>query len=270
MNYELRTKLIKSAKKLKALFLDLIFPVECLGCEKEGVWFCHDCFRNIQLKDKQFCLHCKKENSFGEFCENCGNNYSLDGVWIAGDYEDELITKLVKSLKYRFMNELSGSLGRFMSLFLRDLINKNRLTGNDLHEGEIWRRLDKIKGSPKIFLNLKESLIIPVPLHIKRKRWRGFNQAEVIARELVNYFNLDLSTEKLVRIKHAKAQAKLGEEERKNNIKNCFAWKSEELDGRNVVLVDDVATTGSTLNECARVLKDNGAGEVWGLVVAKG
>lgn len=263
-------RMIKSAEKLKALFLDLIFPVECLGCEKEGAWFCHDCFKKIQLKDKQYCLHCKKENSFGEFCKNCESNYSLDGVWIAGDYEDKLITELIKGLKYRFMHELSGSLGRFISLFLRDLINKNRLVNADLEKGEIWRRLEKIKGSPEIFLNLKESLIIPVPLHIKRKRWRGFNQAEVIAEELKNYFDLEISVEKLIRVKHKKAQAKLGEKERKSNIKNCFAWKSENLNKRNIILVDDVATTGSTLNECAKVLKENGAGEVWGLVVASG
>ncbi len=262
--------IVKSAEKLKALFLDLIFPVECLGCNKEGMWFCHDCFKKIQLKDSQYCLHCKKENNFGEFCEDCKEDYFLDGVWIAGDYEDKLIAELIKSLKYRFMRELSGTLGRFLSLFLRDLINKNRLVNRDLENGKIWRRLEKIKGSPEVFLNLKESLIIPVPLHKKRKRWRGFNQAEIIARELKNYFDIDMSTEKLIRIKHKKAQAKLGEEERKNNIKNCFGWQGDRLNKRNIILVDDVVTTGSTLNECAKVLKENGAGEVWGLVVAKG
>ena len=115
-----------------------------------------------------------------------------------------------------------------------------------------------------------QTCALPISLHKKRKRWRGFNQAEIIARELKNYFDIDMSTEKLIRIKHKKAQAKLGEEERKNNIKNCFGWQGDRLNKRNIILVDDVVTTGSTLNECAKVLKENGAGEVWGLVVAKG
>jgi ComF family protein len=262
--------IIEGAKKLKALFLDLIFPIQCLGCGQEGIWLCRECFRRIKFKEIQYCLHCKKENKFGQFCSDCSKFYFLNGVWIAGDYEDELVTNLVKSLKYHFIEDLSGTLGRFLALFLRDLINKNRFIGQDLYHGEIWRKLDKIKRSPQIFLNFNESLIIPVPLHTRRERWRGFNQVEIIAFKLANYFNIEISVGRLVRVKYAKAQAKLGEEERRNNIKNCFTWQADNLAGRNVVLVDDVVTTGATLNECARVLKGNGAGEVWGLVVAKG
>jgi ComF family protein len=260
----------KNAAKVRAFFLDLIFPIECLGCEREGVWLCFGCFKKIKNREKQYCLSCKKENRFGEFCPDCSSNYSLDGVWIAGRYEDKLIANLVKSLKYKFARDLSASLGKFMALFLRDLINKNRLSNLDLKGEEMWRKLDKIKHSPKIFLNFNESLIIPVSLHKKRRRWRGFNQSEEIARELVKYFNLEISADSLVRVKHKKAQVKLGEKERRENIRNCFAWRAENLAGRNIVLLDDVATTGSTLNECARVLKENGAGEVWGLVAAKG
>ena len=258
------------AKNWRDFILDLIFPVECLGCNTEGAWLCYDCFKRIRLKGGQHCIPCKKKNNFGEYCDSCKSDYSLDGVWIAGDYEDEIITQLIKSLKYRFVKELSGSLGRFLALFLRDLINENWLINSDLQSGDIWRKLGKIKTSPKIFLNLRESLIIPVPLHIKRKRWRGFNQSEAIAREFAKYYNLEIDSKKLIRKKHKKAQAQLGKEERINNIKNCFSWQADILDGRNIILVDDVVTTGSTLNECARILKENGAGEVWGLVVAKG
>ena len=75
---------------------------------------------------------------------------------------------------------------------------------------------------------------------------------------------------KLIRIKHKKPQAKLDEAQRQENIKNCFAWVGKKLTGQPIILIDDVTTTGSTLNECAKILKQNGAGEVWGLVVAKG
>lgn len=265
-----KLEISKSAKKLWALFLDIIFPIECLGCGREGAWLCFDCFKKIKNKEKQYCLHCKKENKFGEFCLDCRSFYSLDGAWIAGNYKNELVVNLVKSLKYKFIRELSAALGKFMALFLRDLINRDRLTSNDLQNGKIWRKLDEIKYSPKIFLNFSESLIVPVPLHKKRLRWRGFNQSDAIARELVKYFDVEINLGDLARIKYKKPQVEFGEKARRENIKNCFTWRGGNFGGRNIILIDDVATTGSTLNECARVLKENGAGEVWGLVAAKG
>jgi predicted amidophosphoribosyltransferase len=81
---------------------------------------------------------------------------------------------------------------------------------------------------------------------------------------------LEISTGRLKIIKHKKPQAKLNETERRENIKDCFVFEGENLAGRNILLVDDIATTGATLSEAARVLKENGAGQVWGLVVAKG
>ncbi len=271
-----KQSIIEGAEKFKALFLDLIFPIECLSCGQEGVWLCEHCFRKLKFKPAQYCLHCKKENKFGQFCLVCQPRYALDGVWIAGIYEEQVIAKLIKSLKYGFAQDLATELGRFLILFLRDLINKNRISRADLASGVDWRKFKQIarrdsRISPaNALLNFSKNLIMPVPLHSKRRRWRGFNQAEIIAKEVADHFKLDFNSDKLVRIKHKKPQAKLGERDRKSNIIDCFYWDGSGLANRNVILIDDVVTTGSTLNECARVLKDNGAGEVWGLVVAKG
>jgi len=265
-----KQSIIESAGKFKALFLDLIFPIECLSCGKEGEWLCEKCFRKLKFKPAQYCLHCKKENKLGEFCLACRTQYALDGVWIAGVYEEQIIANLVKSLKYRFTQDVAKDLGRFLCLFLRDLINKSRIGRADLVSGVDWRKLGQVSGHPNVLLNFSENLIMQVPLANKRKRWRGFNQAEVIACEIANHFKLEIRTDKLVRIKHKKPQAKLGERERKKNIVGCFAWNGSDLAGQNIIIVDDVVTTGSTLNECAKVLKQNGAGEIWGLVVAKG
>ncbi len=269
--------LLNHASRLRGFILDLIFPIECLNCGQEGAWLCEHCFRKLEFKPEQYCLHCKKENQFGQFCSVCQPRYALDGVWIAGIYEEQIIAKLVKSLKYGFTQSLATELGRFLILFLRDLINKSqirrrdsRVASSDLVSGVDWRKLKRISEHPNALLDFSENLIIPVPLHNKRKRWRGFNQAEIIAKEVASHFKLEMCTDKLVRIKHKKPQAKLGERDRKSNIVGCFCWNGNKLANRNVILIDDVATTGSTLNECARILKDNGAGEVWGLVVAKG
>lgn len=258
------------ASRLRDFALDLIFPIECLDCGQEKAWLCEKCFRKLRFKPTQYCLHCKKENDLGQFCPDCRPQYALDGVWIAGIYEEQIIAKLIKGLKYHFAQGIAKDLGKFLCLFLKDLINKGRLGRADLNSGVDWRRFEQARNIPVILFNFSQNLIMPVPLANKRKRWRGFNQAEAIAKEVADYFKLDFNFDKLIRVKYKKSQAKLSEIDRKNNIVGCFSWQGNELAGRNVIIVDDVATTGSTLNECAKVLKRNGAGEVWGLVVAKG
>ncbi len=262
--------LINHARKLRDLFLDFIFPIECLSCGQEGEWLCQKCFRKIDFKQNQYCLNCGEENKFGEFCSGCGNNYSLDGVWIAGDYEDEIIASLIKKFKYSLIKDIGGCLGKFLILFLRDLINRNRIGSADLFGGLSYRKFEQTAEHSDILFNFSQNIIMPVPLHNKRKLWRGFNQAEILARIIADYFGSELFIGKLARIKTSKPQAKLNKLKRRINIKGCFAWQGDNLAGRNIVLVDDVATTGSTLNECAKVLKQNGAGKVWGLVVANG
>ena len=269
MNYELRMGLIKHAVKWRDFVLDLIFPIECLGCGREGEWLCQKCFGKIRFNETQYCFHCKKERERGKFCRVCQQVYFLDGVWIAGDYEDKLLMEMVKNLKYRFAKDIAGALSQFLILFLNSMGNT-----------------PLIKGDRGI-IN-KEWLVIPVPLHPRRLRWRGFNQAEEIARAVAEHFGIEMRTDILSRVKYRQPQVKLNMKERAENIKGCFVvapllkggeggFKSPldkggegGLRGRNIILLDDVATTGATLNECARVLKENGASEVWGVVVAKG
>jgi ComF family protein len=265
---------IKRGKKITSqawlFFLDLIFPIECLGCGREGGWLCSACFKKVNLKSKQYCLGCKRENQFGEFCPNCQNHYHLNGVWIASLYEDRLISQAIKSLKYHFVSSLAEDLGKLLILFVNNLINQNRVLRPGLDKGVDWREFDRAKNAPSAILDFKADLIIPVPLAKKRLRWRGFNQAEVLGKIFAREYDLEINTGGLIRVKHKKPQAKLDEISRQLNIKDCFAWRGGSLSKRNIILIDDVVTTGATLNECAKVLKVNGAGEVWGLVVAKG
>lgn len=120
-------------------------------------------------------------------------------------------------------------------------------------------------GVPK-----KNILIIPVPLHPKRLRWRGFNQSEKIADIIASNLQIPIDSTSLKRIKFKTPQAKLKKEDRIKNISNNFNWHGNKLNQQNIILIDDVTTTGATLNECAKVLKANGAKEVWGLVLANG
>jgi len=260
---------LNHARSLRDFILNLLFPIECFGCGKENEWLCGQCFKKIPFNSSNYCLNCKKINKYGEFCPDCSPNYYLDGVWVAGNYDNKIIVKLIKNLKYYYAKNLAIVLGNYLSLFLQNILNKNRLTNIDLRGSEIWRQFNRAKQSPLIILNFSKTIVIPVPLHKKRQLIRGFNQAEKLAQAIHGNFNLKINNN-LIRIKHKKAQAKLSEKARKENIKNCFAYTGENLINKNILLIDDVVTTGATLNECARVLKENNAKEVWGLVVAKG
>lgn len=255
MPVELIKRLNKITSAAWLFFLDLIFPIECLGCGLESFWLCEECFKQIKLKSRQYCLYCKKENEWGEFCLSCGVNYSLDGVLIAALYDELLVSRAIKSLKYHFVAGLADDLSKLITLFIDKMLQPSRVSKF---------------GLPAAILSFNDNLIVPVPLSKKRLRWRGFNQAELLARQVAERYNLELDSRSLIRTKHKKPQAKLSEIRRLENVKECFSWQGGDLNKRNVILLDDVVTTGATLNECAKVLKAAGAGEVWGLVVAKG
>ncbi len=112
-------------------------------------------------------------------------------------------------------------------------------------------------------------LVVPIPLHKKRFKCRGFNQSELLARAISNYYDWPLSLN-LIRTKQNKNQAELNEEERLNNVLGVFKWQGEELISRTILLVDDVITSGATLNEAEEVLLRTGASRVIKVAVAKG
>ena len=249
--------------------LDLLFPRECLGCGQEGSWLCRRCRGRIEINNTFYCLNCRREGGFGRFCPDCRNNFALDGVWVAGDYNNPLLAKIIKHYKYRFIQELDSILGWQATAFLMNLINLASVTKKNIAHGLGASQLATAIEAPGILAELRQTLFMPVPLSKKRLRWRGFNQAEKLAEITADHFGMKINNG-LIRYRHQRPQATLSKAKRAVNIKNSFRWQGNNLNGRSVLLIDDVTTTGATLNEAARVLKENGAGEVWGLVVAHG
>ena len=233
--------------KIISSFLDLIFPIECLGCGKEGVWLCNNCLQKITWQTHQKCLACTEINSDGSFCKHCQVDYALDGVLIASYYEG-VVKQLIKTCKYEFVESIGEILGNLLILFFGDYVQK---------QGNISTKL----------LPLTKNILIPVPLAQRRHNWRGFNQAKIIAQQFGDYFDLEIKDG--LHRKYRQAQAKLNRRERKQNLQDTMIWQGEELLGKNIILIDDVVTTGSTLNECAKVLKKHRAKQVWALVIAK-
>jgi len=166
----------------------------------------------------------------------------LKGLIVIARYEDEAIRNLIWNLKYNSVLDIAKTLGLLMTDYL---------IKNDLQE------------------HFATAAAIPVPLHKRRKRARGYNQAEEIARAVAINLELQL-VPALKKIRSTARQVDLEKSEREKNLENAFATvPTPSLGDRRVLLIDDVASTGTTLNECAKALKNQGASEIWGLVVAR-
>ena len=236
--------------KIKKIVLDTLFPIVCLGCQKNDLWLCEECFEKIPLLGSQVCPACEREFSLSGFlCRNCQmrRKSHLDALISAVSYDNPTVKKMVYNFKYRFASGFSVPLARLetKALFLHNI------------------------PLPRA--------IIPVPLHPRRLRWRGFNQALLIAGNIskkiappIQIPVLDI----LERRKYNKPQMEIGNYgDRLENVRDIFGIKSgadlENIRGRIVYLVDDIATTGATLEECAKVLKQAGAKKVFAVVIAR-
>ncbi|MFA5644517.1 MAG: double zinc ribbon domain-containing protein [Patescibacteria group bacterium] len=238
-------------QKIIQFWIDFLFPKQCFICQKDGEYLCEKCFKSLIFKEAH-CPNCNNFSKIGEFCSNCQNKFILTGVLIAGDLKDQKLAKLIKTYKYHFIKELGLFLGQFLSNFLNYNVFVNPI----------------MKSSSTGFSS-ENVVVIPVPLSKKRLKWRGFNQSEILAKVVAEKCNLEICLN-LIRIKHRPAQAKLNLKQRINNLDGCFKWTGESLKNKKIIIVDDVYTTGSTLNEIAREFKKHQAGEIWGLVLAKG
>ncbi|MBI5754376.1 ComF family protein [Candidatus Peregrinibacteria bacterium] len=237
--------------------LDFIFPKKCLGCGEEDGYLCPLCKEELRLLKMQCCPSCRTKNSDGKFCGKkptgdaspCVENFSFDQLLVCLEYSKmHLISKMIVQFKYRFSQDLALVLGKIMK-----------------HQLAIFSQSLKIGGE-----NL---LLVPVPLSEKRLKYRGFNQALVLAEYLVENFSGMQLFDCLGRKDGAQQQAGKLRSERLKNLQDKIFYKNEFgeiLKNKNVILVDDIATTGTTLNECAKILKANGAAKVCGLVLARG
>lgn len=201
----------------------------------------------LDLLFPKFCAGCDEQEGcwLCEMCwpktkalkiENAAAN--LDGVAALFDYADNTVSKLIKMFKYNYLLEISEIFEKIIT---------------DIKFDNIWRGF----------------VIIPVPLHPRRERQRGFNQAEILAGIFAKKFGLAIN-KNLQRGIYTTQQAKLSREQRLINLKDAFFWvDSERKAPEKVLLVDDVFTTGATMQECAKVLKNNGTKVVCGLVLAR-
>jgi len=246
-----------------------LFPAFCINCHKEGWWVCGECVKKIVPVVTQLCPDCERLSLHGKFCEKCAKKYALKGVVVACHYKEGPIREMVHNLKYNSVTGLVEVLGVYLTSAFTHNFQFSISNFQSISNDQMFKHL-KIKNSIEIKnLNL---IISFVPLHWLRQAKRGYNQAELLANEVSKRTGLPI-VNVLTKIRKTTRQAELSGKDRRKNLQGVFKVpksKVFKVKGKTIILVDDVLTTGSTLNECAKVLKEAGAKKVWGLVIARG
>ena len=216
--------------------LDFIWPRKCLGCQQEGTLCCATCLKTLKTLDIDYQAWDKQDDFYFDHCIICL------------DYHQALTQNLIKTFKYQYLKNID-----------QILINI------------LYQQINKIK--------LTENIIITnVPLHQKKKRQRGFDQTEILAKGLAKKINQPYLS-LLKRDKFTKPQAKLSKKDRQKNVNNVFVVNKkinfktnqnlQQVKDCAIILIDDVATTGATLNQATKVLKNNGFNKIIALTLAK-
>jgi ComF family protein len=230
--------------------LDLLFPPRCAACGASGALFCPRCRATIRAPEPPLCPRCGRSlavpasrSSSGE-CLACaldGGLTSLDGLRAACVYEGS-IRQAILALKFRRVRRLAVPLAVLLAAgYAREALHVD--------------------------------LVMPVPLHRGRRRERGYDQAELLARSLAGRLRLPLRADLLVRQRPTAPQTALAARERRANVAGAFSLRSpaagQELAGKRLLLLDDVTTTGSTLDAAAAALRQASPAAIWGLAVAR-
>jgi competence protein ComFC len=219
--------------------IDLLFPPFCGGCQVLGERWCSDCQNKCQSIGEYFCKKCGQkgrfQNSICPECQKVEKSYSALRTWVefSGPMREAL-----HRLKYR------------RDIGLGEALSKHLV---DLFEQQNW---------PVDF-------VTSVPLSPSRLKARGYNQASLLARPLAHAIDIPFSQNLVFRIKDTRTQVGLKAFERRENVQDAFKGNSNKVNGKIILVIDDVTTTGATIESCARALCDAGAKEVFAMTLSR-
>ncbi len=225
--------------QLQEKVIDFFFPRRCVGCGKIGDLLCVGCRQKLPRLLPPFCRKCGKHESSGVLCPACwGQQTDIDGIRSVFRFEGT-VRRAIHDLKYRNLKSIATCLSSLMADYLCD----NPVYGE---------------------------LLVPVPLHPRRLRERGYNQSSLLAEKLGKLTALPVIEGHLCRLKDSLPQARTTTvEERRSNVEKAFSCRQGQLQGKAFILIDDVCTSGATLESCAAALKAAGAVSVWGFTLAR-
>ena len=247
--------------------IDIVYPPRCHIChgflrddqlENRSIFFCRTCSDNFVRIASPICPVCCTPLEMSQedhLCEDCLRKKPYYTATYACYQYDGAIKDAIHQFKYGSKSFMSKSLGPLLAAFSE---NSDLMPYRQGNETCRW-----VQESDHL-------LIMPVPLHPKRLRERGFNQSLLLADHVAVRLGTELDFMSLRRVKYTAPQTGLGKKARRKNVHRAFeVINSKAVKGKTVLLVDDVATTGNTLNECARILKRSGCSDVFCLVLAK-
>lgn len=220
--------------------LDLLFPPHCVVCHDIGAWFCDSCLDQVSHVESPLCVRCGRTlpGAVPRLCRRCSSTSSHIERIRSVAYSEGGLQKAIHVFKYEGVTALASPLAGLMV--------------------EYWSRHP-----------FSVDVVVPVPLHKRRLRNRGFNQAAHLAHELSRHIAVLVDRAILVRHRRTAPQVDLDFDQRRENVRGAFRCVGPEVVGKSVLLVDDVCTTGSTLEACAAALRQGGATRVQALTLAR-
>ena len=245
---------------IKNTALDILFPPVCFGCknhlENRDKFICDGCLASIKINNTLFCPVCQARLPENKRVCSHGLKKTDEFPYLlaaAASYDDKIVRDLIHSYKYEYFDKLSSVLGAVLAAYLDSVIKNSKL-------------------------EIKNFSVTYIPLHLFRERTRGFNQSKLLAEIIAEKFNLEIIGA-LQRVRNNPPQAKISKNnraqtknhgKRQKNISNAFEIAaSGKISGKNIILVDDVYTSGATISEAAKILKRHGANKIIALVVAR-
>ncbi|MBS7008933.1 ComF family protein [Anaerostipes sp.] len=229
-----------------SLFLSCLFPRRCPICchilKSPQNLICPECYKKIEFVREPVCFCCGKplEDEGTEFCSDCRKHPKSFQKGVALCLYNNEVRDSLAALKYENQKE-------FAEFYVEEIRRKKAV----------------------LLKKLNADLVIPVPLHKRKKRQRGFNQAMLFAEGIGNILNCPVSEYALIRTKYTRPLKTLTPRERQEAMEHSF-WASDEVRGKRILLVDDIYTTGATAECCAKELKDKGASAVYVFCIAIG
>lgn len=224
--------------------LDYLYPPRCPVCDRiYGEGICDSCRQKLIYIEEDFCLKCGKplSDSRQEYCMDCRKRKHAYLQGRALFSYQGAIRKSLYRLKYANRREYACWYGEEMAKCLGKWISQKRITK-----------------------------IVPIPLHPARKRQRGYNQAALLARSIGRYMNIPVDEQLLYRVKKTAPQKALTGQERKANLRNAFEIRKSIRPGERILLVDDIYTTGSTVDAAAECLQRAGKCRIYVITTAIG
>jgi competence protein ComFC len=226
------------AYRLFWTMLDWIYPPNCGGCGKPGTRWCKVCAQNTPEMEPPICPICGDLVVDEQPCQRC------------------------QTLPVHFTSLRSYTIYQGA---IREAVHKLKY-GGDKSMGDVLAQM-MISGLEK--LNWSLDIVTSVPLGLVRFAERGYNQATLLARPIALSQNMPFSTKLLFRVRETQTQVGLTMKERQENMEDAFRAVIEQVEGKNILVVDDVATSGATINGCARALRAAGASKVYGYTLAR-